>query len=101
MKLMAPVVITPPNITLSDGSVKVFNPITIDRLSYTIVDNPEHKVCAVQIRPCPKPLVLWEKEAYDVAGDYTQAQVEAKISELLGANPAAVLNSLYPQPPVK
>lgn len=98
---MVPVVVTPPNITFSDGSVKVFNPITIDELVFTIVDSPKNKVCAVQIRPCPKPLILWEKETYDAIGDYTQAQVDARINDLLGDDPSKVLNSLYPTPLVK
>lgn len=95
MKLMAPIVITPPNITKANGEVKVFSPITIDKLDVTVIDNSDHKVCMAQIRPCPKPLVLWEKEAYDAIGDYTQAQVDARVSELLGNNPAVVLNGLF------
>jgi hypothetical protein len=39
-------------------------------------------------------LTLWENESYDVAGDYTQAQVEARILELLGDDPKSVLETL-------
>jgi hypothetical protein len=98
MRLPAPVVVTPPNITMKDGSVKVFNPITLERLDITIMDSVDNRVCAVRIRHCPRPLVLWEKETYDTIGDYTQAQVEARISELLGNNPAEVLTSLFINP---
>lgn len=32
----------------------------------------------------PRTALLWEGDAYDAAGDYTQAQVEAKVLEVLG-----------------
>lgn len=100
MNLTAPITFAPPSITLADGTVKTFNPITLDKLEIIIIDNPALKICGVQIRPCPMPLVLWEKEAYDAIGDYTQVQVEDRVRELLSVNPAEVLTSLFPKPPV-
>jgi hypothetical protein len=49
------------------------------------------------------PLVLWSGADYDVAGDYTQAQVEARVLELLGNEPAKALENLFvpPAPPVR
>ncbi len=32
----------------------------------------------------PRHILLWADEAYDAAGDYTQAQVEARVLEVLG-----------------
>lgn len=32
----------------------------------------------------PRPVLLWEGDAYDAAGDYTQAQVESRVLEVLG-----------------
>lgn len=100
MNLTNPISITPPAITKADGSVKTFNPITLNELDVTIVDNVKRKSVVAQIRPVPRPLVLWQGESYDVAGDYTQAQVDARITELLGDNPAKVLEDLFvpPQP---
>lgn len=32
----------------------------------------------------PRHILLWADDAYDAAGDYTQAQVEARVLEVLG-----------------
>lgn len=95
MNLASPISIVPPPITKADGTVKTFNPIVLNELELTIVDNPKHKSVVVQIRPVPRPLVLWTGEDYTAAGDYTQAQVEARVAELLGSNPKAVLEGLF------
>jgi len=98
MNLPAPVTIQPPTITRSTGEVRVQKPITLTELDITIIDNAKRKSVVAQIRPCPRPLVLWEKAAYDAAGDYTQAQVEARVLELLGSDPKAVLEALFVRP---
>lgn len=103
MNLPNPVTITPPPITKADGSVKTFNPITLTELDITIIDNAKRKSVVAQIRPIPRPLVLWQGNDYTTAGDYTQAQVEARVLELLGDNPKAVLEALFvpPTPPAR
>lgn len=100
MNLANPVTIQPPTITRADGEVRVQKPITISSLDVTIIDNVKRKSVVAQIRPCPYPLVLWTNEAYDVAGDYTQSQVESKILELLGSDVKAGLEGLF-VPPVR
>ena len=43
-------------------------------------------------RPLPAkriPLTLWQGDEYDAIGDYTQAQVEARVLEVLGDLSAA------------
>jgi hypothetical protein len=100
MNLSNPITITPPPITKADGTVKTFNPITLNELDVTIIDNSKRKSVVAQIRPVPRPLVLWEKEAYDAAGDYTQSQVESRVTELLGNDPKTVLEGLF-RPPVR
>lgn len=69
--------------------------VKFNDLKLTIIDNNDKKSVKVYIHPCRKLLTLWEKEAYDTIGDYTQAQVEAKVTELLGENPGAKLLELY------
>jgi hypothetical protein len=59
------------------------------------MDNASRKWCAAQIAPCPQPLALWEGDAYDAAGDYTQAQVEARVLEVLGSDLRAGLEALF------
>lgn len=98
MKLDKAVTITPPSITRKTGEVRTFNPITLTELDVTLVDHAASKTVRAMLRPCPQPLVLWHGAAYDAAGDYTQAQAEARILELLGANPAAALTALFAHP---
>jgi hypothetical protein len=95
MNLTNPITITPPPITKKDGSVKTFNPIVLNELDITIIDNSKKKRVVVQIHPCPRPLELWTKETYDSVGDYTQNQVEARILELLGNDPKNTLENLF------
>ena len=98
MQLSSPVTITPPSFTRSTGEVRTFQPITLTELDITIIDNAKRRSCVAQIRPCPRPIVLWEKATYDAVGDYTQAQVEARVLELLGSNPKATLEGLFASP---
>jgi hypothetical protein len=98
MNLNNPITFTPPSITTKDGTVKTFNPITLTELDITIIDNNKRKSVVAQIRPVPHPLTLWSGTDYDSAGDYTQAQVEAKINQLLGNEPGKVLEGLFAPP---
>lgn len=103
MNLPNLVTIQPPTITRANGEIRVQKPITLTELDVTIIDSSKHRSVVAQIRPCPRPLTLWEGEAYTAAGDYTQAQVEARVTELLGNDPKSVLEGLFlpPVPPVK
>ena len=68
---------------------------TISELHLVIIDDNRRKTVMVHLRPTrARPLVLWQGAAYDEAGDYTQAQVETRVLELLGADPAAVIANL-------
>lgn len=70
----------------------------IGELELTFMDSTPLRRVQVQMRPFMRPLTLWEGDAYDAAGDYTQAQVEARIVELLGSDPKAALEALIVQP---
>lgn len=95
MILDSPITIIPPNITKQDGSTKTFDPIILDKLDITLVDNSIRKIVYAQIKPCPRPLILWEKQDYDNIGDYTQTQAEDRIKQLLGDNPKNILENLF------
>lgn len=101
MNLSNPVTIQPPSFTRKDGEVRSFKPITLSSLDITIMDSPARRSCVARIMPFPEPLTLWQGEAYDAAGDYTQAQVEARVLELLGTDLKAGLEKLFvvPTPP--
>lgn len=93
-----PVTVQPPAIPSSNGEVRVPKTITLSVLDVTIIDNALRKTCEARIRPCPYALMLWKGEAYDEAGDYTQAQAEARILELLGSDIKAGLEQLFTPP---
>lgn len=78
------------------------NPVTItlrqlsvSEVSYSITDNGSS--CVAKINGFGRPLVLWDANTtptYSAVGDYTEAQIKARMAELLGTDPAAVLAGL-------
>lgn len=96
MNLDQPIIVNANPMRKKDGSYKTLPPITLQSLDFVILDDVKNKTCSVRIKPFPVPLVLWSGESYDVAGDYTQAQLESRLLEVLGENPAEVLKVLVP-----
>jgi hypothetical protein len=68
---------------------------TVSHANLTLIDSSAMKVVKANLFPFYKPLILWEKEAYDAIGDYTQVQAESRVNELLGDDPNSVLSGLY------
>jgi len=68
--------------------------VETSNLDIILIDHQSRKLVLARLGPMLAPLVLWNKEAYDSVGDYTQAQVEDRILELLGDNPQYKLQSL-------
>lgn len=79
---------TPVMLTINDEQVEIS---TLDILT---MDHESRKLVLARLGPMFVPLVLWRGNDYDTAGDYTQAQVEAKILELLGDSQQDKLQSL-------
>jgi hypothetical protein len=75
-------------LTVNDQQVEMSN------LDIVTIDHASRKIVLARLGPIFRPLVLWRGNDYDTAGDYTKAQVEAKILELLGDNPQETLQSL-------
>lgn len=84
--------------------MKLNNPITVniqgtnnvlESLDIFIMDHPAHKRVMVKVHPVAKPLVLWRGDEYDEIGDYTQAQLEARVLEVLGENLQQGLQTLF------
>lgn len=98
MLLPTPVTVQPPAHTRKNGEVRKYGPKTITKLDITIIDNVAIKSVVVSLRGFPHVLPLWSGAGYDAIGDYTQAQVEARLLALLGDNPKAVLESLFVRP---
>lgn len=95
MNLPAPVTIRFPDATMPDGTVRTGPERTLHAIYPIIIDAFDAKSVTAHIPQFTRqPLVLWEGEAYDAAGDYTQAQVEARLREVLGADIKAGLERL-------
>lgn len=83
MELPAPVTLT------IDGAELV-----LDNLTPVFIDDSARKLVLARLHPALRPLMLWRGENYDEIGDWTQAQAEAKILELLGDNQQEALHAL-------
>lgn len=100
MQLAQPVTVQPPVVLNAAGESISRDPYTLTHLNVTIIDNAMAKRCIVQMAPFTRQLPLWINDEYDAAGDYTQADVEARILELLGDDLKAGLEALFgPVPP--
>lgn len=98
MLLPNPITFTPPAVVRPGTNDHVPTPVTLTELDVTIFDNSKKKSVMALIAHFPTPLVLWEKEAYTTIGDYTQAQVEARVLESLGSDVKAGLEALFVSP---
>jgi len=100
MILPSPITIQPPPFVNSKGQSKPFPEMKFAELDFTISDNATRKIARAGIRRCPFAVTLWDGAAYDAAGDYTQAQAEARLLEVLGSDLKAGLEALF-VPPVR
>jgi hypothetical protein len=60
--------------------------LVLDNLDVVIFDHQSRKLALAKVHPSANLLPLWRGPDYDTIGDYTQAQVEDRIKELLGPN---------------
>ena len=70
------------------------DPLVLNDLDVVIFDHHSRKLVLAKVHPLANLLPLWRGPDYDAVGDYTQAQVEDRIKELLGPN-LEVLPSLF------
>jgi hypothetical protein len=93
MQLPEPVSISFPPISLPNGESFTRDPVVLTELEVTISDNATRRICeAVVLNGVRFP--LWRGPEYDAAGDYTQAQAEARVLEVLGPDIKAGIESL-------
>jgi len=64
-----------------------------------IVDDCSSRTVVAYLIPAPARIPLWSGDAYDLAGDYTQAQVEARVAQVISSNPAIMLPPTQPENP--
>lgn len=72
--------------------------VTRDTFNLILTDDSRSRRVVAQLLPVSKPFVLWEGDAYDAVGDYTQAAAEARLLEVLGGDPASKLTTPEPKP---
>jgi len=71
----------PKKIVLQEEKSKNITKLTVSR----VVDLPKQKVVRCFCEELDEPIVLWEGAAYDAAGQWTDADVQAKLTALYNA----------------
>jgi hypothetical protein len=69
---------SPKKIVLQEEKSKTVSTLTVNR----VVDLPKQKMVRCFIEELDDAIVLWEGAAYDAAGQWTDADVEARLIEL-------------------
>ena len=72
---------TPKKVVLQEEKSKTVSTLTVQR----VVDLPKKKVVRVFVEELEEPIVLWEGAAYDAIGQWTDSDVQAKLTELYAA----------------
>lgn len=98
MKLNQNIVINPPPFSNNQG--QIINPpqININSEIFPIfTDNTYTKSVFAQIQNIPVQIMLWSGSDYETVGDWTQAQAEERLLQVLGDDPSKTIRSLYPK----
>lgn len=66
-------------ITVQPAQTSTLTEVTLGR----IIDIPSERVVRAFVREVNAPFILWEGDAYEQIGDYTQSQINARILELI------------------
>ena len=68
----------PKKVVLQEEKSKTVSTLTVTR----VVDLPKKKIARAFVEELDGPIVLWEGDAYDAMGQWTDANVEARLTEL-------------------
>ena len=68
----------PKKVVLQEEKSKTVTTLTVNR----IVDLPKKKIVRVFVEELDEPVVLWEGAAFDAAGQWTDTDVQARLTEL-------------------
>lgn len=98
--LREPITVIIPPITKSDGTIKEFAPVVLNNIDYIVSYDNTRKVATAIIKGVNRPVVLWQGQAYDSIGQFTDQDVDARVSQILGSNPAKAISDLF-IPPVR
>ena len=69
------------NVVVTPAKTISLSEVNVNRWS----DNPSTKKVTAFIKELNNPVVLWEGEAYDTIGDWTTAQANARLVEIINA----------------
>ena len=78
LKQMKITLTNPKKVVLQEEKSKTVSTLTVQR----VVDLPVKKVVRCFVEELDEPVVLWEGAAYDAVGQWTDANVEARLTEL-------------------
>jgi hypothetical protein len=95
--LKSPITLNPPSVTLGDGTTINPNPITISELDYSVNYNNTRKSARANLINLPISITLWKGKNYDAAGQFTDTDVQDRITTILGDNPQETLQALLPK----
>lgn len=68
----------PKKVVLQEEKSKTVSTLTVTR----VVDLPKKKVVRAFVEEIDGPITLWEGAAYDAAGQWTDADVQARLTQL-------------------
>jgi hypothetical protein len=68
----------PKKVVLQEEKSKTVTTLTVSR----IVDLPKKKMVRAFVEELDEPVVLWEGASYDAVGQWTDANVEARLTQL-------------------
>ena len=68
----------PKKVVLQEEKSKTVTTLTVNR----IVDLPKKKMVRAFVEELDEPVVLWEAASYDAIGQWTDSNVEARLTEL-------------------
>jgi len=89
--LASPITITVPPIPFY-----TFQPIIVEEIDWSVsYDNSKKEAYVAFYAPIGRRMTLWKGEEYDAAGQFTDAQVDARVAELLGEDLSAGLHRLF------
>jgi len=73
-----------------------FKPIIVEKIDWSVsYDNSKKEAYVAFHAPIGRRMTLWKGEEYDAAGQFTDAQVDARVAELLGNDLSAGLHKLF------
>ena len=67
-------------ITIQEAKTTTIDTLTVNRM----VDLPSQKIVKVFVAELPTPVILWEGDAYDAIGQWTDQDVIDRLNELYG-----------------